>query len=76
MFGLEKKRKKPFEFDLEKELKKDKRRNEILEIVETKSQALKQALRTGEASDNFDQCGIILQGYSALARVIKRTTNK
>ena len=76
MFGLEKKRKKPFEFDLQKELKKTKRRKEILDIVETKSQSLKKALRTGEASENFDQCGIILQGYAALAKVINRTESK
>lgn len=72
MFGLEKKRKDPFEFDLQKELKKEKRRKEILEIVETKSQSLKEALRSGEASENFDQCGIILQGYATLAKVINR----
>ena len=75
MFGLEKKRKKPFEFDLQKELKKTKRKKEILDIVETKSQSLKEALRTGRASDNFDQCGIILQGYAALAKVINREKN-
>lgn len=72
MFGLEKKRKKPFEFDLQKELKKGKRRQEILELIETKTQSLKEALRSGKASDNFDQCGIILQGYASLAKVINR----
>ncbi len=73
MFGLEKKRKKPFEFDLQKELKKTKRKKEILDLVGTKSQSLKEALRTGEASENFDQCGVILQGYVALAKVVNRT---
>ena len=72
MFGLEKKRKKPFEFDLQKELKKDKKRKEILELIETKTQSLKEALRSGKASENFDQCGIVLQGYASLTKVINR----
>ena len=72
MFGLEKKKNKPFEFDLEKELKNNKRRKEVLAICEEKTQNLKQALREGKASENFDQCGVIMQGYAALAKVIKK----
>ncbi len=72
MFGLEKKKNKPFEFDLEKELKNNKRRKEVLSICEEKTQNLKQALREGEASEHFDQCGIIMQGYAAVAKVVKK----
>lgn len=72
MFGLEKKKNKPFEFDLEKELKNNKRRKEVLSICKEKTQNLKQALREGEASEHFDQCGIIMQGYAALAKVVKK----
>ena len=72
MFGLEKKKNKPFEFDLEKELKNNKRRKEVLTICEEKTQSLKQALREGEPSEHFDQCGIIMQGYAAVAKVVKK----
>ena len=75
MFGLEKEKNKPFEFDLEKELKSNKRKKEVLQICEDKSQQLKQALRQGEASDNFDQCGIIMQGYAALTKVVQKAAD-
>ena len=74
MFGLEKKDHKPFEFDLEKELKSSQRRKEVLKICEDKTAHLKQALRAGKASENFDQCGIIMQGYAALEKVVKRVS--
>lgn len=72
MFGLEKGKNKPFKFDLEKELKSRKRRKEILAICETKTNALKETLREGKASENFDQCGIIMQGYGALKKVVEK----
>ena len=77
MFGLEKKDKKPFEFDLEKEVRKDdKRKKEILDQIEKRTQELKGALREGRASENFDKCGIFLQGYAALSKVINRACRK
>lgn len=77
MFGLEKNTPpKRFEFDLEKELKQSAAKTkEVLNQVEQKTQALKTTLRTGSA-DNFDQCGVILQAYDALKRVVNRTTRK
>lgn len=74
MFGLEKKKNKPFEFDLEKELKSNKRKKEVLTLCEKKTAELKQALREGKAAENFDQCGIIMQGYAALEKVVKRAS--
>lgn len=74
MFGLEKKKNKPFEFDLEKELKSSKRKKEVLKLCEEKTAELKNALREGKASENFDQCGIIMQGYAALEKVVKRAS--
>jgi len=74
MFGLEKKKNKPFEFDLEKELKSEKRKKEVLGICEEKTAELKAALREGKASENFDQCGIIMQGYAALEKVVKKAS--
>ncbi|WP_420422056.1 DUF5398 family protein [Simkania sp.] len=74
MFGLEKKKNKPFEFDLEKELKSTKRKKEVLTICEERTKQLKEALREGTASENFDQCGIIMQGYAALEKVVKKAS--
>lgn len=74
MFGLEKKKNKPFEFDLEKELKSSKKKKEVLSICEDRTSQLKEALREGKASENFDQCGIIMQGYAALEKVVKKAS--
>jgi len=74
MFGLEKKKNKPFQFDLEKELKSSKRKKEVLKICEEKQETLKGSLRDGKASESFDQCGVIMQGYAALEKVVKKAT--
>ena len=74
MFGLEKKKNKPFEFDLEKDLKSSKKKKEVLSICEERTKQLKEALREGKASENFDQCGIIMQGYAALEKVVKKAS--
>ena len=74
MFGLEKKKQQPFEFDLEKEIKSAQRKEEILKICKEKTSTLKTALREGRASENFDQCGIIMQGYVALEKVVNKAS--
>ena len=72
MFGMEKK-KALFEFDLEKDLKKDpKKKAALLKEIEAKTQSLKTHLREGTAAENFDQYGILLHGYSALQKVVNR----
>ena len=72
MFGMEKK-KALFEFDLEKDLKKDpKKKAALLKEIEAKIQSLKTHLREGTAAENFDQYGILLHGYSALQKVVNR----
>ena len=79
MFGFEKKDKKQkaFEFDLEKDLKAKKSyAKEVLEQVGTSQKSIKQALKDGSASDNFDQFGIVLQGYQALKKVVDRVCRK
>ena len=74
MFGLESKdQPQRFEFDLEKDLKE--KPNEIKKIltqIDSQSKEIKSALRSGAASENFDQCGVLLQGYEALERVVNR----
>ncbi|PCI77506.1 needle chaperone SctE [Candidatus Aerophobetes bacterium] len=79
MFGFEKKNKKqkPFEFDLEKDLKSKKSYSkELLDKVGSNEQTIKQSLKDGSASENFDQCGILLQGYHSLKKVIDRVCRK
>ena len=73
MFGLEKKNKKrkPFEFDLEKDLKSDsKKRAKLIEDITQRKAELKSMLREGTKSEDFEQCGVILQGYEALEKII------
>jgi hypothetical protein len=77
MFGLEKKGKGLFEFDLEKELKSDpSKAKELLKTVEARIQAIKNSLRQGTGSEDFDKLGILLHGYAALQRVLTRIGTK
>ena len=77
MFGLEKKNKALFEFDLEKELKAHPGKvKELLKYVESKIQEIKGVLRQGTASADFDSYGVLLNGYAGLQRVLTRIANK
>ena len=77
MFGLEKKGRPLFEFDLEKELKSNPAKiKELQKMIEGKIQEIKGALRQGTASTDFDNFGILLHGYAALQRVLTRIANK
>lgn len=77
MFGMEKKPKARFEFDLEKDLKEDAHKlNELTKSIEGKVQEVKQLLRQGGTSESFDQLGILLHGYAALQRVLNRMKKK
>ncbi|MES2345632.1 MAG: DUF5398 family protein [Chlamydiota bacterium] len=77
MFGLEKKPKARFEFDLEKDLKNDPHKlAELIKTVEGKVNDVKQVLRQGGTSSSFDQFGILLHGYAALQRVLNRMNRK
>lgn len=73
MFGLEKKPGEKFAFDLEKEIKeKPSRGKEILEKVEKRIQEMKKHLREGANEKDFDQLGILLHGYAALQKVLRK----
>lgn len=77
MFGLEKKKRAPFEFDLEKQLKSDKKmRDDLIKVVDTRSNSLKKLLREGSATEDFDKYGILLHAYAALTRIINRIAKK
>jgi hypothetical protein len=77
MFGLEKKGRALFEFDLEKELKSNpSKAKELLKTVENRIQEIKNTLRQGTESADFDKFGILLHGYAALQKVLTRIANK
>ncbi len=77
MFGLEKKQRALFEFDLEKELKEDAQKKQALtKAVEEKIQEVKNILRQGSKTEDFDNYGILLHGYAALQKVINRMQTK
>lgn len=75
MFGLESQKKKknePFIFDLEKELKDPTKHREIKQKVESRIQAVKNILKSGENKEEFDQFGVLLHGYTSLLKVMAR----
>jgi hypothetical protein len=75
MYGLEKKAGDEFSFDLEKEIKdKPSRGKQILEMAETRIQEIKKALREGANEKDFDKLGILLNGYAALQKVLRKVT--
>ncbi len=77
MFGLEKKGRALFEFDLEKDLKAHpSKAKDLLKNVEHRIQEIKNTLRQGTASEDFDKFGILLHGYAALQKVLTKVANK
>ncbi|MGL5263095.1 MAG: DUF5398 family protein [Candidatus Rhabdochlamydia sp.] len=77
MFGLEKKDKPLFEFDLEKELKSEPgKAKELLKKTDAALQDIKSMLRKGAESEDFENYGKLLHGYAALQRVLTRIANK
>jgi transcription termination factor NusB len=77
MYGLENKKKKSFVFDLENDLKKNpKNAKEVFDKVDANINEIKTSLRKGEKSADFENLGVVLQGYTALQKVLKRATKK
>ncbi len=77
MYGLEDSKKKPFVFDLENDLKKNpKRAKEVFDLIDANINEIKASLRKGESSADFTHLGVILQGYTALQKVLKRAIKK
>ena len=77
MFDLEKKPNEPFEFDLEADLHKDPAKAKaLLKDVEERIGELKNLLRQGAETDDFDDYGVMLHAYAALQRVLKRVIEK
>lgn len=78
MFGMEKKPKeeKGFAFDLEKELASDEKRRELAQRIESRIRHIKEILHAGSKKEEFDQLGVLLNGYHALAIVLGRATQE
>jgi Family of unknown function (DUF5398) len=77
MFGLKKEDKKPiFEFDLEKELKDDKKLKLLMQKAEKQILEIKGILRKGAKEEDFEKLGLLLHGYSALLKTISNVTTK
>ncbi|MBS0629835.1 MAG: DUF5398 family protein [Verrucomicrobia bacterium] len=77
MFGLEKKPKEPFQFDLEAEMHKDPTKAKaLMKEIDERIGKLKNLLRQGAETDDFDEYGVLLHAYAALQRVLKRVIEK
>ena len=73
MFGLKKEPNEPFAFDLESDLKKDPAQAKaLMRLVEERLGKLKNLLREGAETEDFDDYGILLHGYSALQKILKK----
>lgn len=73
MYGLEKSPKEKFLFELEKNIKqKPEHRNELLGKAEEHIQSIKALLRKGAEEKDFDRLGVLLHGYTALQKVLKK----
>ncbi len=73
MFGMEKKPNEPFAFDLEEDLKKDpKLATQMMKEIDERMGELKNLLRQGAETDDFDDYGVLLHGYAALKKVLNR----
>jgi Family of unknown function (DUF5398) len=77
MFGMEKKPNEPFAFDLEEDMKKDPAiAKALVKEVEERTNELKNLLRQGAETEDFDDYGVLLHGYSALQKVLKKVIEK
>ena len=77
MFGLSKANESSdFVFDLERELKDRQKERELKELLNSRIQSIKTAMRGGEDKEEYDKLGALLYGYSAMQKVFARVTRK
>ena len=78
MFGMEKKPKGAagFVFDLEKELEGEERRRELAKRIGARIIKIKEILHKGSKKEEFEQLGVLLNGYHALAIVLGRASQE
>jgi hypothetical protein len=74
MYGLEEKeRREKFAFDLERRIKDEPQHlKELLAKAEKRMAEIKKLLREGANEKDFDRLGILLHGYAALQKVLKK----
>ncbi len=74
MFEQKKEKATPkFMYDLELEIKDNPARGkELLEKAMSRAQEVKMALREGVNENDFDNLGLLLHGYTALQKVLKK----
>lgn len=78
MFGMEKKVEKGnvFLFDLEKELVNEEFRAKLAKTLETRIRRIRDLLHSGAKKEDFENLGILLNGYHALAIVLGRASQE
>ena len=83
MFGMEKDKEKKtkkgislFEFDLEKDLAEMEKQKEHARHIQERITQIKYVLRKGSKKEEYDQLGILLNGYHALAVVLGRVVKQ
>jgi hypothetical protein len=75
MFGLEKPKREKYEFDLEKEIKENPTHaKKYIEKAEARILDIKKQLREGTESKEFNELDILLHGYGALQKTLKKIT--
>lgn len=75
MYGLEKDQPGQFKFDLEKEITKDPNRaKQIYQKVQKHIQEIKSKLSSGVPEKEKKELSKLLEGYTAVERVLKRVS--
>lgn len=73
MYELSKKKPERFLYGLESEIREDpKKGKDLLKKVEADIHELKKTLRTGVKEEEFDHLGVLLHGFVAMQKVLKR----
>ena len=74
MYGLEEKEKREkFVFELEKRIKNEPNHlKDLLAKAEKRIAEIKKLLREGANEKDFDRLGVLLHGYAALQKVLKK----
>jgi hypothetical protein len=78
MYGLGKEKgKKQYAFDLERKIHEEpKALKEILETADQRLNEVKKSLREGADEKEFNRLGVLLQGYTALQKVLRKAGAK
>ena len=74
---MEKKPDEPFKFDLELDLTKDAvLAKALVKDIDERLNKLKKLLREGAENEDFDEYGVLLHGYFALQKILKKSIEK